>query len=243
MDAFCTHRLTTACGGHRVHIHNRVAAVFYQAANAASWPTYGATAADERHEADPSTGAVHTYVCDYVMVGMLSVAPPSWVTINVDAVVTSVELPNIPARRREAVAKKRGKHGAASRRVGHHFIPLEFSSLGGVGPDALGLLRRMADALALQSCALDEVWRQQMFVSHWVRRISVVMQQAVGDEVAQIARLMARKRQGGSREESDRRPPPSMVAGVGATWRDVDTGAGAYGRACRAQECSRGARD
>lgn len=241
IDVYCMHRLTQQCGGHRNRIHDRVAAVFYQAANAASWPTYMATAADELHLPGPS-GAVPGYLCDYVMVGLLSVSPPSLVTINVDAVVTAVESPGIAARRCSSVVAKREKHAAASRRAGHHFVPLEFSNLGGVGSDALQLLQRMADALASQSCAVGEVWRQDQFVACWVRRISIVMQQAVGDEIARVMRSVSGSRWGTGSRLLHAHPSPATVAGRGATWRDVDTGAGVYRRACRAMECGRVAR-
>ena len=114
------------------------------------------------------------------MVGSLSVSPPCSVLINTDTVITHVEVNNIVARRISNLADKRRKHAASSRRAGHFFVPLELSGLGGLGQDALDLLHHMADAVALQSVGLDETWRHDQFVAFWVRRISIVMQQAAG---------------------------------------------------------------
>lgn len=257
MDDRATHAFTSQCWG-RHRVHDRVAAVFAQAAQAAGWPVYPATAADEIQEASEKTlaersaaahgGPISLYVaqqCDWVMVGCLSVTPPSGaIPINTDTVVTAVEPceERIALRRAGNVAAKRKKHTLASQRAGHHFVPIELSSLGGIGVDGLNLLRRMADAVAAQSTAAEESWRQEQFLSYWVRRVSVAMQQACGDMIAKVAIAFA----GGPYARAARLhayPAPSIMGGPGCTDpRDYDSGVAAFARALRAAYGTRAGR-
>ena len=131
------------------------------------------------------------------------------------------------------VREKRDKHAEPSRRLNRVFIPLVFNGLGGAGREALDLLRRMAESLCAQSLHTDDVWRQEHFVSFWVRRVSIVMQQAAGDAVLRVHRAL----EGGSRARVARLYSHLSKEAIGGpditSWDQVDTGQGAYARAAR----------
>jgi hypothetical protein len=160
------------------------------------------------------------------------------VGINIDVEMPAVETGDILNRMRRAAAEKRRDHGDSSRRAGRYFIPVVVHNLGGMGSDALDLLRRMADSEAAQSLTLGETWRQDQFVAFWVRRASIVTQQAAGD----MALLAERMAAGGARARVSRLRAtltPHMVGGQGVSHLDVDTGRAAFRRMVRARDGTR----
>lgn len=232
-DPRMCHAFDSQCGGHRDRIHNRIAAVFYMAANAAGWPTHLATSADVRTlPGEP----LRSRLPDIVMHGCTSVCPPSGlVSMNCDVAIAHAEAEGsaMAERMPELVRAKRAKHAEPSRRLNRVFVPLVLNGLGGIGQEALDLLRRMAESLCAQSLHTDDVWRREHFVSFWVRRVSIVMQQAAGDAVLRVHRVL----EGGSQARVARlfaHLTLSAVGGPGVTsWDQVDSGQGAYARAAR----------
>ena len=134
---------------------------------------------------------------------------------------------------RSLMREKRDKHAEPSRRLHRVFVPLVLNGLGGIGREALDLLRRMAESLCAQSLHADEVWRREHFVPFWVRRVSIVMQQAAGDVALRVHRVL----EGGNSARVARlfaHLTLSAVGGDGVTaWDQVDSGRGAYARATR----------
>lgn len=101
-DGRATHAFTSQCAK-RNRLHDRVAAVFYMAANAAGWSSHMATSADSL---TPEGSKRQSRLVDIVLHGALSTCPPSgMVSINIDVEMPAVETGDIVGRMRRAAAR------------------------------------------------------------------------------------------------------------------------------------------
>lgn len=177
LDSYGHHSLLCPAGGVRLWRHNCFAALLMEAARSVGWVAAVATPAATHFEGFPRSQEQ----VDIVLYGSMGGSPPQpSVFTNIDVSVVHIEHAGHMTRIAERAALKRRRYLVASSAVDHEFTPFILTSSGGLGPDALVLLRAMGQAAAT---AADSVWVGETFLSYWARRFSILGAQLSADAI------------------------------------------------------------